>query len=135
MDYSSTYLNSTIRCHARNMILHINLDTAYISLSNDRRRSRHLYLNNNPATTKIIPSPKDNGIMLTKCTTLKIVMSSVADTEVETLHYNVISTVPMRRTLVDLGHPQGTTPANTDTSTASGVFNKKSVNATPNFGT
>eukprot|EP00956_Cyclotella_meneghiniana_P028216 scaffold65021_cov87-Cyclotella_meneghiniana.AAC.3 len=52
-------------------------------------------------------------------------MSAAAEAELVALFMNTKTTVPMRKTLEELGHPQALTPIQTDDSTAYGVINNK----------
>ena len=58
--------SSTYKIPPSNMRLHINLDAAYLVLPNTRRRGSEIfYLSDNPINTKTIPTPKNNGSILT----------------------------------------------------------------------
>ena len=71
------------------MRLHVNLDAAYLILPNTRRRGGEIfYLSDNPINTKTIPTPKNNGSILTECKTLKNVMTLVAKAEAGILYHN-----------------------------------------------
>ena len=51
-------------------------------------------------------------------------MGSAGETEVASLYYNCKNAIPLRRALIEMGHPQTKTIAVTDNSTAEGLINK-----------
>ena len=66
-----------------------------------------------------------NGPLLVECRTIKHVISSAAEAETGTLFHNAQTSIPIRRLLIALGHPQPPTPIKIDNSTAlSYVYNK-----------
>ena len=110
MDYAATHLSAKIRYHTSDMILRVDSDAAYLVLPQARSRGTvYFYLISNPTSCNIIPSPQDNGPILTECVTLKNVVPSVADVEADTLHHNGKTAIPIRTTLQKLEHPQGPT--------------------------
>ena len=50
-------------------------------------------------------------------------MASAAEAEVGALFVNGQDAIPLRNTLIELGHPQPPTPIQTDNSTAAGFAN------------
>ena len=96
MKYAATHPSAKIRYHANDMRLHVNSDTAYLVLPQARSRGAgNFYLSSNPTSSNIIPSPRDNGPILTECVTLKNVMSSVAEEEAGTLHNHRKTEIPI----------------------------------------
>ena len=61
--------------------------------------------------------------MLVTCKTLRHVVSSAAEAETSGVFINAQLAIPIRHTLVSLGHPQPPTPIKTDNSTAAGHIN------------
>ena len=51
-------------------------------------------------------------------------MASASEAEVAALFMNAQEAVPLRRGLIEMGHPQQATPLKTDNSTATGIANK-----------
>ena len=124
MDYLSTYPSATIRYHASDMCLHIDSDAAYLVLPKARSRGAgHFYLSNTPPISAAKPDPTPNGPIHTECVTLRNVMTSAAEAETQTVYHNGKVAIPIRTTLLELGHPQPPTPIKTDNSTACGILN------------
>ena len=67
--------------------------------------------------------PRNNGAILNVSQIIKAVMSSAAEAELGALFINAKLAVPIRTTLVELGHAQPKTPMQTDNSTAHDVLN------------
>ena len=124
MDYLHTNPIATIRYIASDMCIHIDSDASYLVLPKARSRGAgHFYLSDRPPVSNLKPTPKPNGPILTECFTLKNVMSSAAEAETQAIYHNGKSAVPIRTTLIELGHPQPPTPLKTDNSTAFGILN------------
>ena len=108
------------------MQLYIDSDEVYLVLPNARGRGAgDLYLSDNYTNMTSISHPKPNGPFLTECTTLRNIISSVAETEVVKVHHNGKAAIPVRTALDKMGHLQGPTPVKTDNNTANGSLNKK----------
>jgi hypothetical protein len=126
LDYAATHPDATIRYHASDMVLYDHSDASY--LSEPKARSRvggHLFLSQRPTdpTKAPINQPRQNGPIHTVCQILRNVMASAAEAEVGALFVNAQDAVPIRNTLIELGHPQPPTPIQTDNSTAAGFAN------------
>ncbi len=102
------------------MILTIDSDKAYLVADKARSRAAgYFYLGS-----------KDNQLfngpiyILTKL--IQAVMPSAAEAECGGLYLNAKESVPIRNTLIELGHPQPPdgTPIRTDNSTADGIMNR-----------
>jgi hypothetical protein len=117
LNYAATNPEATIRFHASDMILYVESDASYLSVSKARSRAAGFhYLSgkvNNPATHQ----PPLNGPVNILCKILKNVLSSAAEAELAGLFLNGKEAVPERITLDELGHPQPPTPMVTDNST------------------
>ena len=108
------------------MILHNHSDGSY--LSEPKARSRvggHFFFSQNPTDPTKPPTtpPRNNGPIHTTCNILRHVMASAAEAEVGALFVNGQDAIPLRNTLIELGHPQPPTPIQTDNSTAAGFAN------------
>jgi len=108
------------------MILHNHSDGSY--LSEPKARSRvggHFFLSQNPTDPTKPPTtpPRNNGPIHTTSNILRHVMASAAEAEVGALFINSQDAIPLRNTLIELGHPQPPTPIQTDNSTAAGFAN------------
>jgi hypothetical protein len=120
LDYLSTHPDATIRYQASDMILHIDGDASYLSVSNARSRLGVLFFLGNK-------SPKQetlNGSILNFAAVIKNVVASVAESEVGACFHNAQSGAPLRVTLTGLGHTQPPTPLRIDNSTAYVISNE-----------
>ena len=111
----ATYPNAFIRYHASNMILTVDSDAAYLVLPKARSRIAGFYQLNNHKHAHPL-----NGPLLVECKTIKHVVSSAAEAETSALFHNAQTTIPIRRLLIELGHPQPPTPIKIDNSTTNG---------------
>jgi hypothetical protein len=120
LNYCASNPEAEIIYRRSDMILTIDSDAAYLVAAKARSRAAgYFYLGN-----------KDNQLfngpiyILTKL--IKAVMSSAAEAECGGLYLNAKESVPMRNTLIELGHPQPPdgTPIRTDNSTADGIMNR-----------
>jgi hypothetical protein len=116
----ATHPEATIRYHASNMILHINSDASYLSVSNTRSRLGGLFFLGNKSPDQYTL----NGSILNVASVIKNVVASTAESEVGACFHNAQSGAPLRVTLTELGHNQPPTPLRTDNSTAFGVLNE-----------
>ena len=95
MDYVHTYPNAYIRFYARNKILHVNSDAAYlVAPKASSRISSYFNLSDHPNITK---HQKLNGAILVKCNTLRHVVSSSAESEVAGIHHNARTAIPKQQ--------------------------------------
>jgi len=123
MDYAATYPNATIRYRASEMILHVDTDAAYLVLPNARSRvAGHYFLSNRPPQIGNL-KPTPNGPIHTVCQTIKNVVSSAAEAECGGLFINGQQIIPIRNTLIAMGHsqPPTGTPLKTASATALGI--------------
>ena len=72
--------------------------------------------------------PTNNEAVLNIANTLKNVMSSTAKAEIEALFLNLRQDIPVKTTLIEMGHQQPPTPIQVDNTTALGFVDK---NITP----
>ena len=100
------------------MILYAESDAAYLVQPKARSRiAGYFYLSDRQPTTTI-PSPPYNGPLLIECKTIRNVVASAAEAETNGLFHNAREAIPIRQTLIEMGHPQPPTPIKTDNSTA-----------------
>ena len=120
LNYCASNPEAEIIYRKSDMVLTIDSDAAYLVAAKARSRAAgFFYLGN-----------KDNQLfngpiyVLTKI--IQAVMSSAAEAECGGLYLNAKEAVPMRNTLIELGHPQppNGTPIRTDNSTADGIMNR-----------
>ena len=69
--------------------------------------------------------PPNNGAILNIAQIIKAVVSSAAEAELGGIFTNSKEAVHLRNILIEMGHPQPSTPMQTDNSTANGVINNK----------
>jgi hypothetical protein len=69
--------------------------------------------------------PSNNGAVLNISGILKHVASSASEAEIGGLFINVKVAIPIRQTLIEMGHPQPPTPMQTDNSTAHTLISNK----------
>jgi hypothetical protein len=84
------------------MILHIQNDAFYLSVSNARSRLGGLFFLSNKSPKQETP----NGYILNVAAVIKNGVASVAESEVGACSYNAQSGAPLRFTLTELGHTQ-----------------------------
>lgn len=130
LNYAATHSNTTITFHASDMYLHVHSDASYLSESRARSRAAgYHFLSSRPndPSAKIDPDatpPPFNGAIHVLSSIMKVVLSSAAEAELGALFFNGKDAATLRTTLIDMGHPQGATPMQTDNSCASGISNK-----------
>ena len=117
LDYCATNPDATIRYTPSDMILKIQSDSSY--LSEPKARSRcggHFYLGSLPPRNYT-----PNGAILNATNIIQTVVTSAAEAEYVSLYINAKLGIPMRHTLIEMGHPQQPTPLQTDNTTAVGI--------------
>jgi hypothetical protein len=120
LNYCATNPEATIRYTASDMVLHIESDASYLSVTKARSRAAgFFYL----GSTKPTPTPKPNGAIHILCHVMREVLSSAAEAELGALFHNGKEASPLRTALADMGHPQPATVIITDNSTAAGIAN------------
>jgi hypothetical protein len=120
LDYLANHPDATIRYHASDMILNIQSDASYLSVSNARSRLGGLFFlgNKSPEQETL------NGSILNVAAIIKNVVASAAESEVGACFHNTQSGALLRVTLTELGHTQPPTPLQTDNSTAYSIVNE-----------
>jgi hypothetical protein len=102
------------------MVLNVDTDAAYLVLPQARSHiAGHYFLSDNPPAPPTMPKP--NGPIHTECRRLRGVVSSAAEAECGGLYHNSQNVIPIRDSLIAIGHPQPPTPIKTDNSTALGI--------------
>ena len=90
LDYAATFSNVKIHFQASYMILHVNLDTAYLAQDCTWSRiAEHYILSSFPPPVPQIHTKIPNAPILIECKTLRHVVASVAEAETGRLFYNV----------------------------------------------
>ena len=123
LNYAATYPEAEIQYHASDMCLHIHSDASYLSAPKARSRaSGFFFLSDNPSN---IP-PADarlNGAIHINTKIIKRVMGSAAEAEIGAGYLYGQDGVPIRTTLIEMGHPQPPTPLQVDNTTARSFAN------------
>ena len=120
LNYCATHPDATIRYTASDMLLAVESDASYLSVTKARSRAAgYFYLTSAPATTTADYAP--NGAVHVLCHIMREVLSSAAEAELGALFHNGKEACPLRIALAEMGHPQPATPMATDNSTASGI--------------
>jgi hypothetical protein len=124
LNYCATHPSAVVRYSASDMVLWIDSDASYLSVSESRSRAGGYYfLSSDPIALSDPTSPPSNGAVTVFCQIMKNVVSSAAEAELGALFHNAQTACPLRVALEEMGHPQPATPIQTDNSTASGIIN------------
>ena len=111
------------------MYLHIHSDASYLSESKARSRAGGIFfLSSRPSDPTKTPEPTAmpppfNGAIHIVISIMKAVLASATEAELGALFYNAKDGVMLRTTLAEMGHPQATTPIQTDNACAAGIVN------------
>jgi hypothetical protein len=119
LDYLATHPDATISYNASDMILHIQSDACYLSVSNERSSLGGLFFGDKPPQQDTL-----NGSILNVESFIKNVVASAAESELGACFQNSQSEAPLRVALAELGHIQPATLLRTDNSTAFGILNE-----------
>jgi hypothetical protein len=104
------------------MVLPGHSNTLYHSKSKAcSRAGGHFFMLDNTA------KPPNNGTILTIAQIIKAVMSLAAEAKVGARYINCSEAIPTCHTLQFMGHPQPSTPMQTDYTTALGVVKNKVI--------
>ena len=106
LEYCATNPDAIIRYTPSDMILKIQSNSSY--LSEPKARSRcggHFYLGSKPSRNYT-----PNGAILNATNIIQTVVTSAAEAEYVSFYINAKLGIPMRHTLVEMGHPQPPTP-------------------------
>ena len=126
LDYVATHPDATLKFHASDMILWAHSDASYLSEPKARSRAGGFYyLSSKPQypITATQPAPPLDGAIATKSKILDNVMSSASEAETGAGYYNARQLLPLRQTLIELGHPQSATPLQHDNQSATQILN------------
>ena len=112
MNYAATSKEAVITYKANNMVLAIHSDASYLNKTQARSRAGgHFFMSSN--TTFL----DNNRAIHNTVQVIKAVMSSVVKAELAALHINVKFATPVRKMLMEMGHPQAPMPIQKDNST------------------
>jgi hypothetical protein len=106
------------------MFLYVHSDTSYLSESWARSQAGGYYFFSSvPDPHPGHPIPLFNGAIHVPSTILYVVVVSAAEVELGALFNNAKDAAWLRATLTSIGHPQPTTPLQTDNACAAGICN------------
>ena len=124
LDHSATYLNVILKYKASDVVLHVDLDAAYLAIPEARScYAGHFYLSNWPSPSPIKPNPERNVPIHPKCKTIRNVVSSAAEAEKCGTFKNSKTDIGIHLTLIALDHKQPATPLQMDNYTTKGFVN------------
>jgi hypothetical protein len=125
LDYAATHPNAKIRYTASQMHLWLHSDASYLNESKARSHNGGFcFLSNKPKLPiePGDPAPPLNAPILVNSKVIDAVMSSVQESETGSGFINAKDAVPMRTTLIEMGHPQGPTSIQFDNKCATGIL-------------
>jgi hypothetical protein len=130
LNYAATHPDATFRYHTSDMYLHVHSDASYLSEASARSCAGGIFfLSQRPANPSKPPAPTaipppQNGAIHIISTIMRNVMASTMEAELGALFHNARDGIPLRTTLIEMGHDQAATPIQTDNACAAGVANK-----------
>jgi hypothetical protein len=122
LNYAASHPEATIRFIASDMLLAIESDASYLSVSKARSRAAGYFFLTNKRTNAT-DQHVANGAVHVLCQIMREVLSSASEAELGALFHNGKEACPLRIALSEMGHPQPATPIATDNSTATGIAN------------
>ena len=118
LNYAATHPSAEIKYHASDMCLHIHSDASYLSAPKARSRASGFFFLSDH-TSKLPPADASiNGAIHITSKIIKRVMGSAAEAEIGAAYLNGQEGIPIRTTLIEMGHPQPPTPLQVDNTTA-----------------
>ena len=126
LNYFATNPSVQIQYHVSGMVLHMNIDTSYLSVNKARSRVSGIFF-----LVDTVPNNQDmenyeslmNTIAHVVCKIIKNIMASAVEAELGAIFICGQDAVPTRSTLIELGHPHTRTPLQVENSTAVGITN------------
>jgi hypothetical protein len=125
LNYAATHPHAKIRYTASQMHLWLHSDASYLNESKARSRNGgFFYLSDKPKLPikPGDPAPPLNAPILVNSKIIDAVMSSVQESETGSGFINAKDAIPMRTTLIEMGHSQGPTPIQFDNKCATGIL-------------
>jgi hypothetical protein len=120
LDYMAMQEDAMLTYRASDMVLAIHSDTSYLSEPKSFScTGGHMFM------ARKDDIPFNNGAVLNILQIIWAVMSSTAEAELGALFINAKTAVSMRQTLVELGHPQPSTPMQTNNATVHALLTNK----------
>jgi hypothetical protein len=130
LKYAAAHPDPTVRYHTSGMYLHVRSDVSYMSEASARSRAGGIFFliqrptdPSKPPAPTAIPPPQ-NGAIYIISTIMRNVMASAMEAELGALFHNARDGIPLRTTLIEMGHDQAATLIHTDNACAAGVANE-----------
>ena len=126
LDYAASNPDAKLKYVKSDMHLWAHSDASYLSESKARSRAGACaFLGPKPHLPIVVedPSPTINGPVFMLCKIIDAVMSSAQEAETAAGFLTAKELVPVRHTLIEMGHPQGPTPLYFDNKCATGIKN------------
>jgi hypothetical protein len=130
INYAAARPDATVRYHVSDMYLHVHSDASYLSEASARSRAGGIFfLSKRPPIPpsqqhQPPPPPPQNGAIHIISTIMRNVMASTMEAELGALFHNARDRIPLRTTLIEMGHDQAATPIQTDNACAASVANE-----------
>jgi hypothetical protein len=130
LNYAAAHPDATVRYTASDMYLHIHTDASYLSEAKARIcAGGTFFLSSKPHDPSTAPSPTAtpqpyNGAIHTISSIMRNVMASATEAELGAIFQNARDCVPLYIALEEMGHPQATTPIQTNNACATGITNE-----------
>jgi hypothetical protein len=130
LNYAAACPDATVRYHTSDMYLHVHSDASYLPEASARSRAGGIFFcskrtayPSKPPVPTAIPSPQNGAIHIIS-SIMRNVMASAMEVELGALFHNARDGIPLRNTLIEMGHEQAATPIQTDNACATGVANE-----------
>jgi hypothetical protein len=130
LNYAAAHPDATVRYHASDMYLHVQSDASYLSEASARSRASGTFFlvkrptdPSKPQAPTAIPPPQNGAIHLIS-TIMRNFMASAMEAELGALFHNARDGIPLRTTLIEMGHDQESKPIRTENACAAGVANE-----------
>jgi hypothetical protein len=110
LNYATAHPDATVRYHASDMYLHVHSDASYLSETSARSRAGGIFfLSQRPSDPSKPPAPTaipphQNGAIHIISTIMCNVMASAMEAELGALFHNARDGIPLRTTLIEMGH-------------------------------
>jgi hypothetical protein len=130
LNYEAAQTDATVRYTASDMYLYIHSDASVLSEAKARSRAGGTFFLSSrppdPSATPIptVTPPPYNGAIHTISSIMRNVMASTTEAELGAVFQNARDCVPLRIALEEMGHPQATTPIQTENACTAGIANE-----------
>ena len=120
LQFVASQVPAVLTYRKSNMVLTVQSNASYLNQANSQSRAEgHHYLPEN------VKFPLNNGAILNIAKIIKVVMSSMAEPKLNALYINACKAVKEHNILHEMGHPQPTTPMQTNNSMADAIINSR----------